>query len=304
MIPYKVHVIIVTYNGSLWIKKCISRVLASDIPVQIIVIDNHSDDNTIDIIEQNFSTVELFKSTQNLGFGKANNIGLKTALERDADFVFLLNQDVYIEPDTISKLIDCYKIDNSYGILSPFHLEETAKKFDYNFGNYIQKNEHLKDAKPNDKFSQDIYEVPFVNAAAWLITEDCLKKVGGFDPLFPHYGEDEDYAARVKYHRLKIGVVSNTFIRHCRNQNPVNTGSYKRVLIRSLINSKSLRNSFIGNYSKIIYRNQKEALSRIIKGELAQGLTYLKVNARLILLVGKIFTNVKKSKSGTKPFLN
>ena len=57
------------------------------------------------------------------------------------------------------------------------------------------------------KFSEKIYEVPFINAAIWLMSNKCLKTVGGFSPVFFHYGEDNNYCHRVIYHNLKIGIV-------------------------------------------------------------------------------------------------
>ena len=59
-----------------------------------------------------------------------------------------------------------------------------------------------------------IYETTFVNAAAWLISKKCLLAVGGFDPLYPHYGEDTDYIQRAQYFGFKIGIVPSVKIWH------------------------------------------------------------------------------------------
>ena len=53
-------------------------------------------------------------------------------------------------------------------------------------------------------------------AAHWLISIDCLKKVGGFSPTFPHYGEDDNYIQRTKYFNYKIGIVPNANAIHDR----------------------------------------------------------------------------------------
>ena len=60
----------------------------------------------------------------------------------------------------------------------------------------------------------DIYETNFVNAAAWLLPRKTLERVGGFDPIFKHYEEDDNYSNRVRYHGLKIGVCPSAKIIH------------------------------------------------------------------------------------------
>jgi len=61
---------------------------------------------------------------------------------------------------------------------------------------------------------KDIYTVDFVNAAAWLLPCTILKIVGGFDPIFFHYGEDDNYMQRVIYHGFKIGVCAKVTVCH------------------------------------------------------------------------------------------
>ena len=99
-----ISVVIVTFNGSFWIEKNLSQLLNSAIPVDIIVVDNASTDATISLIEK-FPSVTLIKSKVNLGFGKANNLGIKHALNNGAEAVFLLNQDTWIYENTI-KIFD------------------------------------------------------------------------------------------------------------------------------------------------------------------------------------------------------
>src|SRR4051812_25110961 len=101
----RIYVIIVTYNGMAWIEKCLIDLAKSDVDHEVIIIDNNSDDGTYEFIEQNFNHT-LIKSEQNLGFAKANNIGIKIALEKNAEFVFLLNQDCYMHPSSLRELME------------------------------------------------------------------------------------------------------------------------------------------------------------------------------------------------------
>src|SRR5690606_3487544 len=63
-----------------------------------------------------------------------------------------------------------------------------------------------------------VYEIPFVNAAAWMLSRKCIENIGGFDPLFFHYGEDDNYCQRVLYHGFKIGVLPKVYVIHDREE--------------------------------------------------------------------------------------
>jgi GT2 family glycosyltransferase len=210
-------VIIVTYNGMRWIKKCIESVLNSSVISEIIIVDNNSSDETTDFIKENFPQIILFEQSKNLGFGLANNIGMSYALNNDADFVFLLNQDAYLQYETLSNLIKVHALNEDYAILSPIHLNGNGSKLDKNFSGYLKVNDKLIFDSLHKDYSQKIYNVPFVNAAAWLLPCKTLEIIGGFDPIFYHYGEDDNYCQRVLFHNMKIGIVPTTSIYHDRD---------------------------------------------------------------------------------------
>lgn len=202
-------VVIVTYNAMQWAKKCFDSLEASSITNDVFVVDNGSTDGTQEYIRSNYPSVIFKQSETNLGFGKANNIGLQYALDNNYDYVYLLNQDAWVMPDTFEKLINVQKDNPKYGILSPMQLEGNKKNFDKNFRNLVLYRP-LNDDFPIDdlyfKNLKEVYEVDFVMAAHWLISADCLKKVGGFSPTFPHYGEDNNFLQRARFYRYKIGL--------------------------------------------------------------------------------------------------
>ncbi|MFD2917456.1 glycosyltransferase family 2 protein [Psychroserpens luteus] len=217
----KVYVIIVTYNGAPWIDKCLGSLRNSTIPLNVLVIDNNSADNSRDLITQNFPEVELILSPENLGFGRANNIGLKRVKDDKANFAFLLNQDAWIEPNTIEILVNNANKDKTFGILSPVHLDGSGNSLDFNFSKYLSPeftNDFLSDAYVNNL--KAIYSSKFANAAAWLISLECVEKLGGFDPIFPHYGEDDDYLNRLFFVNFKLGIVPSAKICHDRINKP------------------------------------------------------------------------------------
>lgn len=214
----KLLVVIVTYNALQWAERCFDSLRKSTIVPDVFVVDNGSTDGTQEYIQQNYPEVKFIQSRENLGFGKANNMGMQYALDNEFDYVYLLNQDAWVMPDTFEKLIEISQKHPEYGILSPFQMNADMKHIDVNFIKSAcswKSNANIF----NDLYNQsldDIYPVSFVMAAHWLITRNCMKKVGGFSPSFPHYGEDDNYQERVLFHGFKIGIVPSLRVVHDR----------------------------------------------------------------------------------------
>lgn len=227
----KIAVVIVTFNGEIWIKKNLNSLFKSNYPIDIIIVDNASTDETINIIKE-YSAVELIQNKNNLGFGKANNIGIDLALNKGADAIFLLNQDTWIFENTISNLAEVLFENSNLGIVSPLHFSAEESILDENFNTYYNRFNKEED-------SELLRIVPFVNAAAWLVSKECLSKTGYFDPIFNHYGEDRNYCERVKYHGFKIGVAKKAAICHDRivklNSNKIELQS-KYLVLNEMIN--------------------------------------------------------------------
>lgn len=216
-------VIIVTYNAMSWIDKCIKSVLQSNIIADLYIIDNGSLDGTQDYIRKNFPDVIFIQNKYNAGFGKANNKGLQYALDLSYEYVYLLNQDAWIYPDTLELLLQVHKKYPDYGILSPIQLQGNCVHFDLNFlkgsCSYGSTPFLLEDLF----FSRcaDVYEVKNVMAAHWLISMSCLQQVGGFSPTFVHYGEDTNYIQRAIFHKFKIGIVPAALAVHDRENRDI-----------------------------------------------------------------------------------
>jgi GT2 family glycosyltransferase len=70
----------------------------------------------------------------------------------------------------------------------------------------------------SEQLTPELHTIKFINAASWVISKPCLKKCGGFAPVFYHYGEDSNYADRAKFHGYKIAVYSGASIIHDRPQ--------------------------------------------------------------------------------------
>jgi GT2 family glycosyltransferase len=211
--------IIVHYNGDEWIEKCLNSFSKTKYNDKIIVIDNCSTDKKgLQIVTNKFPKVMLVALDENVGFGRANNIGIELAIEKKAKYVFLLNQDAWLcEDETIEKLVKVANDNPDFGIISPIHFNSTQTALDQGFSAYVasSKNAELVSDIFLQKF-KSIYEIPFVNAAAWLLNVKNVKKVGFFDSDFFMYGEDTDLINRVLYHKFKIGMTISTSICHAR----------------------------------------------------------------------------------------
>lgn len=216
----KILVIIVAYNSMRWAERCYDSLRNSIVRCDVITIDNGSSDGTPDYIKKHYPEVTIVESAHNLGFGQANNIGLQKALDEGYDYVYLLNQDAWVKPDTFLLLLKQSQQHPEFGVLSPMQLEANESHFDFKFAtNVIANHQRQRPLLVEDLFwdrKQDIYEVSFVMAAHWLITRACLEKVGGFSPTFFHYGEDDNYLLRVKYWKYKIGIVPEALAIHDR----------------------------------------------------------------------------------------
>lgn len=265
--------VVITYNGARWIRKGLDSLNnASTLPTKIIVVDNASTDDTVQVIRGFFPETHLIELKENIGFGRANNIGIAHALRQGADKVFLLNQDAWILPQTLEILATVMSQYSGYGILSPIHLTGKGDRFDHGFADYIRATSFGEDLFFNRVKS--VYSLPFMNAAAWLVSCECFLTVGGFDPLFFVYGEDNDYCSRVIYHGFKIGLVPAAVIHHDRQDREPSAaaettskvlGRYE-LYVAPLVRLKDMRRSFRVEF----YRHTKcvmlEALDCLFHG--------------------------------------
>jgi GT2 family glycosyltransferase len=190
-----------------WLDGCFGSLRASQLPVSVIAIDNGSTDGTVEALRERFPEVEIVETGENLGFGRANNIGMSLARDRGCDYVYLLNQDAWVDPDTIGQMIEIHRANPEYFVLSPMQITGNRSKFDAKFGRRLT--ERKCPGYPQDVVAgalKPVYTITFAMAAHWLLPRRTLDVVGGFAPIFPHRGEDNNYIQRVKFFGGKVGI--------------------------------------------------------------------------------------------------
>lgn len=297
----KIYVIVVTYNAVKWIDKCFGSLKNSLMPLEIIAVDNNSTDNTIDILRSHYPEVELFETKKNLGFGKANNIGIKKALQKGADYFFLLNQDAWLDPAFIKGLINLQQKNTGFGILSPIHLNSSGNSFDFRFSlscNVIDCPGFVSDLYL--KKTKDLYEISFANAAFWLVSKECIVKAGIFDPLFPHYGEDTDYVNRIKYHGFKIGISPWFYGFHDReNRAPSQKIDRAIIDLGYICDLKDINRPFYFTFLRFLSSFITNTFKKIFKGNIVSVYHDLKFFIHLLILIPTIIKTRKVCKKAS-----
>lgn len=223
----RILTIVVTYNGMRWADRCFGSLSMSGVPTDVIAIDNGSTDGTPEYISENFPQVKIVATGENHGFGRANNIGLRYALKHGYEYVYLLNQDAWIFPDTFGTLIEAMEADRSYGIMSPMQMAACIDRPDPRFERWCPK-AALRDVDSRFRKGK-VYAVKFVMAAHWMISRECLENVGGFSPAFTHYGEDDNLVHRAIYKGYRIGIHSGTKAVHDREMRPMSKQASMRL---------------------------------------------------------------------------
>ena len=301
----KVVAILVTYNAAVWYKDCIESLLTTIPARDIVVVDNNSTDGTKEMIKSDFPDVLLIGQKENLGFGRANNIGISKALKLGAEYLFLINQDAAIEADTLSILIEVDIASNGrYGILSPVHYYN-ENELDRLFASYTHKPKRKIKITTGSSVS-DIKVVPFVNAAMWLIKREKVLEVGGFNPLFGHYGEDDDYVNRMRYYGYEVAVVESARGYHYRSQikKPLTEERYIFKQIKNNnINWQNVNNSLTTLLSQSICFNGKKAIRYLISRDSTKAKFHLRQIFYLFLKGKEIVRLRHTAKSGNAPFL-
>jgi GT2 family glycosyltransferase len=293
--------IIVTYNPLRWINHLENYLESENLLQSVIFIDNGSTDGFKQwSLKKGYSHKIIFLD-YNLGFGAANNIGIEIALKKKADYILLLNQDAWLLPGVISQLVAIYQKEKNVGIVTPLHFNATLNGLDSNFKDYLSASK-LTDYISNGSFGSELLyvESKFINAAIWLLTADCIRNVGGFNPSFYHYGEDNEYCNRLLKRGYRILIHTKAIGIHDREN---------RDLVFDL--KKEIQKCMNASKIQFFSDNRKMAFTKmLLKVFLNKGsfnvciLDRIKIVFRLISERKNLFENKYEANFKKTPFLN
>ena len=226
-------IIIVNYNVKEFLQNLIHSIekASTNLTKEIIIIDNASDDGSVDFIKEKFPQIKLIANQTNLGFGKANNIGLKQATGK---YILLINPDTLVAEDTFEKMIQFFESNKNIGlagckILNPDGTLQLAcrRSFPGPWTSFT-KVTGLSNLFPNSKIfarynltyldENKSYEVDAISGSFMMMRKEVYEKVGGFDEQFFMYGEDLDLCYRIQKAGYKVFYVHSTQIIHYKGE--------------------------------------------------------------------------------------
>jgi N-acetylglucosaminyl-diphospho-decaprenol L-rhamnosyltransferase len=210
--------IIVTYNSAGTIANLLSDLHSACPNGLVMVIDNASTDQTIDIVNSQYPQVQLVRNAQNLGYARAVNQGVERC---NTDYVFILNPDIRIQsPRVITKMVK--RLDGSpiTGVTGPlqYKMKNGRKHLNFNctylgwraFRGYLyyQRHHQWPSHKP--------LRVPLLNAGCIMIRRSAFIQIGGINPKYFLYGEDPDLGLKLHLYGYECWLLPSISVIHYR----------------------------------------------------------------------------------------
>jgi len=262
----KLSIIIVNWNTRDILKQTINSVIAETTLFmhEIIVVDNNSNDGSVEMIKKEFPNVILIENKINEGFAKGNNRGLKIA---KGEYLMLLNSDTIILNHAIEKLVkfldenqEVFLIgpkllnkDGSFQVACRRNLPDIKNSFLYLFSvkKLVKSDKNYKSNK--DENVSNYCEA--ISGAAMMFRSEVYKKIGGLDEQFFMYAEDLDYCKCVFDQSWKTYYLSEAHITHLGGE------STKRRSLKSLYYFYKTMWQY---YKKHLYKNSSLFVNRLV----------------------------------------
>lgn len=205
-----VCVVLVNYNGREYNRTCINSILKSGVEEKrIVVVDNASTDGSLEELEREYAdneSVHIIRLSENFGFSRGNNEGIKWALAQRCQYIMLLNNDTEIAPRTIEKMIELQR--RTGHIVVPKILYAGQKDRIWCAGGelsrFLRKPRH-RGAGETDRGQFDREDrCTFANGCCMLLTDKIVERLGLLDERFFLYYEDTEYSMRA--HKKGVGI--------------------------------------------------------------------------------------------------
>ncbi len=214
----KVFIILLNYEGKKYLVEALKSLYSLKYPhFEVVLVDNNSSDGSLEIALSHFPKITFLKNNHNLGFSAGNNVGIKYALERGAQYILLLNNDTQVESDFLSSLVDVMEKDKQIGIGSPIIFKNKTSEIWFSGGkiDWLR----MKTIHKKEKWQKDYYHSDFISGCAMLIKTEVFKKIGLLDEDYFLYWEDADFSVRAKKAGYKLVVSPKSKIYHFEKSN-------------------------------------------------------------------------------------
>lgn len=206
----KVVAVVLNWNGLEDTLECLRSLSRNDYPnLEIIVVDNGSDDGSCPAIRAQFPNVVLIENGRNLGFVRGNNIGLTAGLSRGAELLLVLNNDTVLAPDCVSRLVEAIETDGRIGVVGPLMRRALRPDLidmggDFNFWTGEVRLRHFVSlaetapTRPTPFDPNTIQPIDYVWGCGLMVRAEVLQRVGLFDERYVAYYEDADFCMRAR----------------------------------------------------------------------------------------------------------
>lgn len=232
-----VSIVIVNWNGKKWLKKCLSSLEKQSYSnLEVIIVDNASNDGSIKYIQEKFPEIILILNKENLGLPKAVNKGVK---EAKGEYLLLLNNDVWVEKDFIEKLFEFYN-KNNFTVIAPYERR-------YNKSTGFKNNTTIDPTGSPAYFPTIKKNGPLFLSVCYFLSKEDYVDTKGFDEDYFAYYEDVDWFWRIALLGKKVSYVKDVFVYH-EGAGSIGKGiKYKMFLWR---NQNALQ-TLLKNYSAV-----------------------------------------------------
>lgn len=235
-----IGVVIITYNSNKWIDICIESIASNSISVQYIYIIDNCSQEMPKLCKKNQShKIHIFQLKNNIGFGSACNFGIYHCIRMQCDYILLANPDIELRKNTIHNLLIPFNIDKKIGIVGGLELSYKNGKY-----NSFTINNLSKAISSND-YGNFIYsnfsKGDILNGSLLLFKKDVFIKIGGFDPIYFMFCEDNDLLRRAKKH-FNLAISKNAEYYHDMGH------SYKNVNNESGVGQLKLSHYFKSSF--------------------------------------------------------
>lgn len=207
----RVDVVVLNWNGWQDTIACLASLQRQDYPhFNLLVVDNGSTDESVEQIKQAMPTLELWQTGANLGFGGGCNAGIRLALSRGADYVWLINSDATVDPGALSALVRVAEQNPTLGAVGSVLYEADQHDRVQLWGGgtvnlWLGRSQHRLSPGPLD----------YISGASVLLRRVALEEVGLFDQAtFFMYWEDTDLGFRLRQAGWRLAVADDSRVWH------------------------------------------------------------------------------------------